>query len=72
MQLWWRGWHSTPVFLPGESDGQRSLVSYSPRGRKESDASKHITRKSSLILGNACPHTDIKAGLIYFCAKVVN
>ena len=30
-------WQSTPVFLPGESHGQRSLVGYSPRGRKESD-----------------------------------
>ena len=27
----------TPVFLPGESYGQRSLASYSPEGRKESD-----------------------------------
>ena len=27
----------TPVFLPGESHGQRSLVAYSPWGRKESD-----------------------------------
>ena len=27
----------TLVFLPGESQGQRSLVGYSPRGRKESD-----------------------------------
>ena len=27
----------TPVFLPGESHGQRSLVGYSPRGHKESD-----------------------------------
>ena len=26
-----------PVFLPGESHGQRSLVGYSPRGHKESD-----------------------------------
>ena len=25
------------LFLPGESDGQRSLVDYSPKGRKESD-----------------------------------
>ena len=28
---------STPVFLPGKSHGQRSLTSYSPWGRKESD-----------------------------------
>ena len=30
-------WQSTPVFLPGESHGQRSLVGYSPKGCKESD-----------------------------------
>ena len=27
----------TPVFLPGRSQGQRSLVGYSPLGCKESD-----------------------------------
>ena len=27
----------TPVFLPGESHGQRSLAGYGPRGRKELD-----------------------------------
>ena len=26
----------TPVFFPGKSHGQRSLVGYGPRGRKES------------------------------------
>ena len=30
-------WQSTPVFLPGESHGQRSLMGYSPMGCKESD-----------------------------------
>ena len=34
---WRRKWQPTPVFLPGESHGRRSLVGYSPRGRKESD-----------------------------------
>ena len=33
---WRRKWQPTPVFLLGESNGRRSLVSYSPRGRKES------------------------------------
>ena len=28
---WRRKWQPTPVFLPGESHGQRSLVGYSPR-----------------------------------------
>ena len=33
---WRRKWHPTPVFLHGESHGQRSLVGYIPWGRKES------------------------------------
>ena len=35
--LWRQARQPTPVFLPGESHGQRGLVGYSPRGRKESD-----------------------------------
>ena len=31
---WRREWQPTLVFLPGEFHGQRSLVSYSPCGRK--------------------------------------
>ena len=27
---WRRAWQCVPVFLPGESHGQRSLVGYSP------------------------------------------
>ena len=30
-----RKWQPIPVFLPEESHGQRSLVGYSPSGRKE-------------------------------------
>ena len=30
-------WQPSPVFLLGKSHGQRRLVAYSPRGRKESD-----------------------------------
>ena len=30
-------WKCIPVFLPGKSNGQRSLVGYSPWGCKESD-----------------------------------
>ena len=32
-----RKWQSIPVFLPGKSHGQSSLVGYSPWGHKESD-----------------------------------
>ena len=40
--LWRRKWQSTPVFLPGESHGRRSLVGYSPWGRKESDTTERL------------------------------
>ena len=39
---WRRKWQRTPVFFPGESHGQRSLVGYSPRGRKESDTTEWL------------------------------
>ena len=32
---WRRKWQPTPVFLPGESLGQRSLVGYSPQRHEE-------------------------------------
>ena len=32
--LWSRKWQPTPVFLPGKSHEQRSLVGYSPWGHK--------------------------------------
>ena len=38
---WRRQWQHTPVFLPGKSHEQRSLVGYSPRGCKESDSTEH-------------------------------
>ena len=38
-----RKWQPTPVFLPGESHGQRSLVGYSPWGCKEVDMTEAET-----------------------------
>ena len=35
-------WQSTPVLLPGKSRGRRSLVGYSPWGRKESDTTESL------------------------------
>ena len=35
-----RQWQPTPVLLPGKSHGRRSLVGYSPWGRKESDTTE--------------------------------
>ena len=39
---WRRKWQPTPVFLPGESHGWRSLVGYSPQGRKKSDTTERL------------------------------
>ena len=39
----WRSkWQATPLFLPRESHGQRSLMGYSPQGRKESDMTERL------------------------------
>ena len=40
---WRREWLLTPVFLPGEFQGQRSLAGYSPWGHKESDTVEWLT-----------------------------
>ena len=48
-----RKWQSTPVFLPGKSHGQRSLVGYSPWGCKVSDLAECVhahTHKWLMIL----------------------
>ena len=39
-------WQPTLVFLPGESHGQRSLVGYSPKGRKESDTTERLSMQT--------------------------
>ena len=39
---WRRKWQPTPVFLPGESHGQRSLVGCSTWGCKESDMTERL------------------------------
>ena len=39
---WRRVWQPTPVFLPGEFHGQRSVADYSPWGRKELDVTEQL------------------------------
>ena len=43
------GGHGTPVFLPGESHGQRSLVGYGPKGHKESDTTEATEQSTAFI-----------------------
>ena len=54
---WRRKWQPTPVFLPGKSHGQRSLVGYSPWGHKESDTTEWAPAHyvSSPLLSNRNP-----------------
>ena len=40
---WRRQWLPTPVFLPGESHGERSPVGYSPWGHKELETAERLT-----------------------------
>ena len=40
---WKRKWQLTPIFLPRESHGQRSLASHNPWGRKESETTEWLT-----------------------------
>ena len=40
---WRQAWQPTPVFLPGESHGQRRLVGYSPQGHKELDTTEQLS-----------------------------
>ena len=39
---WRRKWQPTPVLLPGKSLGWRSLVGYSPWGRKDSGMTERL------------------------------
>ena len=46
------GMATTPVFLPGQSHGQRRLVGYNPRVGRESDTTKLLTVSFSLWISN--------------------
>ena len=48
-----RQWLPTPVFLSGESHGQRSLADYSPRSHKESDITVTNTNRLKVATEHA-------------------
>ena len=69
---WRRKWQFTPVLLPGKSYGQRSLVDYSPWGRKESDTTEQLHLHFTLhhLL---CTHVEeIERAANITCSQHVN
>ena len=58
---WRRKWQPTPVFLPGESHGRRSLAGYSPWGFKELDTTEQLTRE----VGRVCSNPSSATSLIF-------
>ena len=50
---WRRKWQPTPVFLPVKSQGQRSLVGYSPWGHKESNTIEQLNNNTLAHHGKA-------------------
>ena len=63
---WRRAWQPTPVFLPEESHGQRSLAGYSPWGHKESGTTEATERSAAHTevfhehTGHICPSLSFK------------
>ena len=52
---WRRKWHPTPVFLPGESQGQGSLVGCRLWGRTESDTTEATSQQQQQL----CLHLSL-------------
>ena len=46
---WRRAWQPTPVFLPGESHGQRGLAGCGPWGRTESDTTEVVKQQQQQL-----------------------
>ena len=57
LQFWRRKWQPTPVFLPRESHGQRSLASYRPWSHK---SQKQLGNKTTTVLQYSQPHSKAK------------
>ena len=65
-----RKWQPTPVFLPGESHGQKSLVGYSPWGHKKSDTTEQLSMqphrmKTQLLCIERCTERDALPGIAH-------
>ena len=57
---WRRVWQPTPLFLPGESHGHRSLAGYSPWGHKESDMTWWLKKNKKNISSFSFNFLDLR------------
>ena len=55
---WRRAWQPTPVSLPGESPGQRSLAGYSPCGHKELDMTEWLSTAGETTFWRKLSHKN--------------
>ena len=62
---WRRAWQPTPVYVPGESHGQRSLVGYVPQGHKELDTTE-VTEYAHAVSMTVSYDTKIKKLFVYW------
>ena len=60
---WRRTQQPTPVLLPGECHGRRSLEGYSPRGRKELDTTE--------VTEHTCAHTLYHSAMFIFLLRLL-
>ena len=52
---WRKAWQPTPVFLPGESHGQRNLVGYRPWDQQQLDMTEQLNNNNNnnkIVFGN--------------------
>ena len=59
---WRRKGQPTPVLLPGESHGRRSLVGYSPGGQKESDTTEQLHFHFHALEKEMVTHSSVLPG----------
>ena len=69
---WRRVWQPTPVFLPGESHGQRRLAGQSPQGCKELDMTEPLSRHTHLcVCVCVCKFSDLNIVHLIMCPEVI-
>ena len=70
---WRRTWQHTPLFLPGESHGQRSLVGYSPKDHKELDTTEATAcTHSTMTRLSLVPLRGMAYSFVELCKAVIH